>query len=471
MIKLSLTVTVSGFPDPPYSWRMEMCRTLQFVGLFAVVLFAIGCNEKADAPPTGPELHTGLTTSSGCDVGHIGQLANSFFKTPRQQAARPLVDALAASTPYSLSAKNAGFDIMAEMEGAVNDVPTTVADPVAGSDLINHLLLCMYNPSTEAASYPASFPDTFTVALTPSLTGAFGHRASGTAPVYARTTSIFPKYTFGFSAVGPAGSWGVVAPNVNTPSRVVFYGRPATTGTNFDPLTYDWRTIPHNASFDPDIIIAVCVEAEGNTLMLNEQSVAILSFVDAAFLDPASNCSPTTTALLDGNRSFQLARRLIRVGTGLFTPAPLMAAALSPGGVGGRSSKCCSKVGTKDVPSVSATLSNVKSRIQVNTERFSVLATAKSGADFVNGTKFTLSTTVNSGTPTSIRVAPPGTPCNLGVLPVGITGSGTNSVGTYLFTNLCFTNTGNVYIIGTANIEDRNDTPVTAKSNKINVIP
>jgi hypothetical protein len=52
-------------------------------------------------------------------------------------------------------------------------------------------------------------------------------------------------------------------------------------------------------------------------------------------------------------------------------------------------------------------------------------------------------------------------------VPEGITGTGTNSAGTYLFTNLCFTNTGNVYIVGTANVEGRDDTPVTAKSNKI----
>ena len=445
-----------------------MCRTLKYIGLFAAVLLAMGCTEKEEAPPTGPELHTVLTTASGCDVGHIAQLANSFFRPPRQQTAKSLVDDLAASSPYSLAAKNRGFDIMAEMDGALTDDPTTVADPAAGSDLINHLLLCMYNPTTEAASYPASFPDTFTVALTPSLTGAFGHRASGTAPVYARTTSI--SADVGFSAVAPEGSWGVVAPNVNTPARVVFYGRPATTGSSFDAQTYDWRTIPHNASFNPDIIIAVCVDATGNTLMLNEQGVAILAFVDAAFLDPAS-CSPTTTALLGENRPFQLARRLIRIGTGLFTPAPLMAAAVSPGGVGGRSSKCCSKVGTQNVETVSLTLSSVKTPIKVNTERFSFTATTKSGSDPVNGTKISLETSTNNGTPTTIRVAPLGQPCSSGIPPVGITGTGGNEAGTYVFTNLCFTNTGSVFIKATADVEQRSDTPVTKNSNKINVKP
>ena len=38
-------------------------------------------------------------------------------------------------------------------------------------------------------------------------------------------------------------------------------------------------------------------------------------------------------------------------GSRLISPAPLMAAVLNPGGVGGRSTKCCSKVGFADVPS------------------------------------------------------------------------------------------------------------------------
>jgi hypothetical protein len=440
-----------------------MSWPLRYLAVGAFGFFAIGCSEKAEGPPTGPEFHTILNTSSPCDFQHIGQLANSFFKPPRQQVVKGLVDTLAAKSLYSVAEKNAGFDIMLAMDSALNvDAPSTVADPAAGSNLINHLLLCMYNPTSEAGAYPASFPDTFNVALTASLTGAFAHRTSGTAPVYARSATS----TFGFSGIAPLSpGWGVTG----TPARVVFYGRPATTGTSVDPLTYDWRTIPHNASFNPEIIVAVCVDAQatGNTtLMLNEQGVAVLSFVDAGFLPPPA-CSSSNTALLGGNRPFQLARGLIGLGSRLFTPTPLMAAVLNPGGVGGTSKRCCSKVGVKPVPSVSATLSNVKNRIQANIERFSLLVTAKAGTDFVNGTKFTLSTTVNSGTNTSVRVALPGTPCSQGAVPEGITGTGTNSAGTYLFTNLCFTNTGNVYIVGTANVEGRDDTPVTAKSNKI----
>jgi hypothetical protein len=444
-----------------------MSWPLRYSPIVAFALFAMGCSEKADGPPTGPEFHTVLSKSSGCDLQHVGQLANSFFKPPRQQTVKGYVDALAGSALYSSAAKNSGFDIMLAIDSALNvDVPATVGTATVGSDLINHLLLCMFNPTSEPGAYPASFPDTFTVALTPSLTGAFAHRNTGTAPVYARSATS----TFGFSGIAPLSpGWGVTG----SPARVVFYGRPATTSTSIDALTYDWRTIPHNANFNPDIIVAVCVDAQatGNTtLMLNEQGVAVLAFVDAGFLPPPA-CSSSNTALLGGNRPFQLARGLIGFGSRLLTPSPLMAAVLNPGGVGGRSSKCCSKVGTKNVPSASLTLSTVKTPIKVNTERFSLTATAKAGTDLVNGTKITLATSTNNGTPTSILVAAPGAACSSGVPPVGTTGTAGNATGTFVFTNLCFTNTGSVFISGTTDVEGRADTPATGVSNKINVKP
>ncbi|MFL5448745.1 MAG: hypothetical protein ACJ8AX_09360, partial [Gemmatimonadales bacterium] len=143
-----------------------MSWPLRYLAIGAVGFLAIGCSEKAEGPPTGPEFHTILDKFSSCDVQHIGQLANSFFSPPRQQAVKGLVDGLAAAQVHSLAAKTAGFDIMAQMEEAVKEVSS--GSPAAGSDLVNHLLLCLYDPTSEAGAYPASFPDTFNVALTSS---------------------------------------------------------------------------------------------------------------------------------------------------------------------------------------------------------------------------------------------------------------------------------------------------------------
>jgi hypothetical protein len=437
---------------------------LRYLAIGAVGFFVIGCSEKADGPPTGPEFHTITPTTTVCDVGHISQLANSFFQQPRQGTVKNLVDLLATETFYSPQAKNTGFDIMAQIEGAVNDA--TSGDPAVGSNLMNHLLLCMYNPSSEATSYPETFPEDFTVSLTPASHGAFGER-SGASPAAVLSRPFSATYT---GIAPPEGStgWGVT----NSPARVVLYGRPAPV-TPDDQKTYDWRSIPHNANFSPGIIIGFCVDPIANpTTMVLEQGVAVLAFTNAYFLQPGvgGNCS-SGLGLVQGTSPFQLAHRLLRFGTDLLAPRPLMATVLTSGS-GGTKSKCCSIVGPKDVPSASGALSNVSpNRIKVNTGRFSITATAMSGTDPVNGTKVTLSTAVNNGANSSIRSAPLGTPCSQGVAPEGITGTGTNLPGQYVFNNLCFTNTGNIYVFGTFNVEGRNDTPVTVKSNKINVIP
>src|SRR6266702_1545400 len=98
-----------------------MSGPMRYVLILAPALFAIGCSEKADGPPTGPDFHIVLSKSSGCDFSHLGQLANSFLKPPAQQTAKTKVDEMTAFGAYSATAKNDGFDIMALMEGAVNN--------------------------------------------------------------------------------------------------------------------------------------------------------------------------------------------------------------------------------------------------------------------------------------------------------------------------------------------------------------
>ena len=59
-----------------------MSWPLRYLAIGTVGFFAIGCSEKAEGPPTGPEFHTVVNKFSSCDVQHIGQLANSFFSPP-----------------------------------------------------------------------------------------------------------------------------------------------------------------------------------------------------------------------------------------------------------------------------------------------------------------------------------------------------------------------------------------------------
>jgi hypothetical protein len=458
-----------------------MSWPLRCLAISAFGFFAIGCSEKADGPPTGPEFHTITPTTSVCDVGHTSQLANSYFGPGRQQAVKKLVDSLAvlsasALTKYTVDAKNMGFDIMAQIEGAVND--GTSGDPAVGSDLMNHLLLCMYNPTTEAASYPETFPESFTVSLTQTASahGAFGQRSgTSTSPVLSRPTSA--PYT-GVAPPTSSTQWGNVV--TSTPARVVFYGRPVT--SDLTNQTYEWKSIPHNVGINPYVIIGFCVDQATNpTTMVLEQSTGttvVQAFADAYFLNPAAagTCSPNL-ALLDRANPFQLAHRLLRLGTDLVTPSPLMAAVLSPGGVGSKT-KCCSKFNPTNVPSVSLTVSpnvggapSIPTPLKVNTGRFALTATTKSGNVPLNGARITLTTGNNNGTPTSVRIADPTNGCAAGKPAVGVTGEDGNQAGTYAFTNLCITSTGGVFVTMTANVDDRADQPVSLISNKVKVIP
>jgi hypothetical protein len=431
---------------------------LRYLAIGAVGFFVIGCSEKADGPPTGPSFHTVISTASGCDVGHTSQLANSFFAQPRQGVVKNLVDLLGSQAPYSSAAKNTGFDIMAQIEGAVND--GTSGDPAVGSNLVNHLLLCMFNPSSEATSYPETFPENFTVSLTPTNAahGAFGERSdTSKAPVFSRPTSA--PYT---GIAPPEGStWQSIIPS--DPQRVVFYGRPATPA---DGQTYDWRSIPHNANFSPNIIIGFCVNpSTDTTAMIVEKNVAVLAFAYAYFLSPPS-CS-SDLAALGATNPFQLAHRLLRFGTDLLAPRPLMAAVLLTGS-GGTKSKCCSKVAPQDVPS--AALKFVPDPPFANVQagkNFAVQVQATAGGLGVNGDCITLTAVNNNGINTTLSGAnncgAPGTPSSR-------TTTVNNVAGIAQF---CVNDpkTGTITLVATGNIENRNDTPSTAKSKKLNVKP
>src|SRR5689334_18976617 len=329
--------------------------------------------------------------------------------------------------------------------------------------MINHLLLCMYNPAPdkELSSYPETFPEDFSVALTPASHGAFGER-SGTSvsPVFSRP--ITNPYT---GIAPPSGSsWQSIIPAGVAPQRVVFYGSPATPANG---QTYDWRSIPHNATFNPNIIIGFCVDPGAHpTSMVFEKDVAVLAFADAYFLAPPS-CSSDLAAL--ASNPFQLAHRLLHFGTSILAPRPLMAAVLLTGS-GGTKSKCCSKVGPQDVPS--APLKFVPDPPFANVQagrNFAVQVQATAGGLGVNGDCITLGAVNNNGTNTDLLGAK-----NCNPDPLAGPSSRTTTVnGVAGIAQFCVNDpkTGTITLVATGNIENRPDQTSTAKSKKLNVKP
>src|SRR6185295_2800369 len=137
-------------------------------------------------------------------------------------------------------------------------------------------------------------PDTMNlrIALTPSLHGAFAVKPGSSTDATDTATVRSRPVSQPFSGVIPNKPWAQVVVG-NSPARVLIYGRPGS-----DDQHYDWKSLPHNATFD-SVVVAVCVDA-GTTLLLNEQNVGALPFVDVAgpvFGSPDVGCSTSSAAL------------------------------------------------------------------------------------------------------------------------------------------------------------------------------
>jgi hypothetical protein len=325
--------------------------------LMAAVAAASGCGDQQQQLPSAPEYHIITDTSSGCDSTHLKQLVNTYFTAPRQQVVRNLLSSMFAQVAFSSTAKNIGFDVLANMDTVVSS--GVAGDSSVGSNLVNHLILCMYNPTSEAASYPATFPDTFTVALSPSLHGAFSVRG-GTADA-PKAPVLSRPVTNPFSGFGPprhtltlipltfdTTAWATMLGGNPAPKRVLVYGRPGSTSHS-----YNWKTLPHDAAFDPQAIVGVCLDAlaaPNSQTVLNEENVGLLPFVDAYFLDPAT-CS--SVALRNTGWGPTLAaKRLVKFGADLLSPRSLWATNALVDGLGGTTGGVRSEFGPLDVDHV-----------------------------------------------------------------------------------------------------------------------
>ena len=98
----------------------------------------------------------------------------------------------------------------------------------------------------------------------------------------------------------PTATWMASLSHVVTPSRVLFYGQPAT-----DPYSYEWKAIPANATFDPALVIGLC--DPGDTYMVYESNGSILAYTDAYFL--SGKCPTTMGSLSVWQRPFAFATR------------------------------------------------------------------------------------------------------------------------------------------------------------------
>jgi hypothetical protein len=437
--------------------------------LMTAAAVASGCGDQQQSVPSAPEYHIITGTTSGCDSTHLKQLVNTYFTAPRQQVVRNLLSSMFSQPAFSSTAKNFGFDILANMDTVVSS--GVAGDSSVGSNLVNHLILCMYNPTTEAASYPAIFPDTFTVALSPSLHGAFSVRG-GTADA-PKAPVLSRPVTNPFSGVGPprdtltvspltfdTTAWATMLGGNPAPKRVLVYGRPGST-----TQSYNWKTLPHDAAFDPQAIVGVCLDAlaaPNLQTMLNEENVGLLPFVDAYFLNPVT-CS--SVALRNTRWGPTLvAKRLARFGADLLSPRSLWATNALVDGLGGTNGGIRSEFGPLDVDHVTLqfvqqpTSTTVKSTI---TPPVTILATAfltAGGTKPIPNVSITVSAVNNNGATVVLS---------------GTTTQITNSSGIATYSDLSLNKTGGYQLVVTkAQVGGRPAIPVgSATSTKFNIAP
>jgi hypothetical protein len=369
-------------------------------------------------------------------------LANHYFGGPEAKVVRGIISAMQSSGAFTTPAIDSGFSVLAHVAA---NIKSGNSDAGNASSLTNGLLACMFsNP----ADLPATFPENFTVAVTPADSGGYDVRGGASdlaGPVFSRPVPG------SFSGVAPSGSntWpGILSGNV-APKRIFVYGEPG-----FLPHTYDWRVIPRTTVFSPVAVVGVCLDANSNATSLLHENNALLPFQDAAFL-------PVCNGFASGPWTSPLLAQLGHWGLALFGPATLSAtSSMNPGGLAGSTGSIHSVFGPEVVDTVTLTFAVQPTDVAANqiiTPPVVVLATEVGTTTPVPNVVITLTTLNNNGTPALLSGTLTGT---------------TDATGTVTFADLSQSKTGGYLLVATASVNGRPAIAVpTVNSTRFNVRP
>ena len=377
-----------------------MHRRLIVAGAVAAAVAAglgiVACTDRREPVPAAPSFSNGPGTDpTSCDFSNVTSLVIAYFPGgQRQNTVKDLVTAMDAADDFSATARDRAFDIMTHIDTVVTN--GTAGDPATGSNLVNALIYCMYAPTVaaELAHRPETFPEDFTVELDPDLHGAFGVRGGATDPLSAPVLSRPLATAFSGVSTGGDSNWVTTVIGNASPERVLFYGRPVPDSAD----QYEWKTLPHDATFDPAIVVGFCLDDFAYpTSMVEMRPGGVLAFQGVEFL-PAG-CS--NTALLRSGWQGTLAS-LARFGAELFGPRPLWATIVSPGGLGGTTGGIGSKFKPRDLQGtggVTLTFTQEPPGILKVNETFTVQVRATTGTTNVAGVSVKLGAFNNNGTP------------------------------------------------------------------------
>jgi len=374
-------------------------RTIVLLAV-AAGLGVVACSERQERLPAAPSFH-GTTLPhppTGCNISNLKTLVLEYFPSPRRFVVKDLVTDMDNAADFSPAARAKAFDIMAHVDTVVS-ANTAVGTPATGSNLVNGLIFCMYDPNVpaELAHRPTTFPEDFNTELTFGLHGAFGVRGGTSDPASAPVLSR-PLAT-AFSGVAPGGtlpSWVATVIGNASPERVLIYGRPVPGESDH----YEWKTLPHDATFNPGVVVGLCLDdVTFPTSMVEMQNAGVLPFQAVTFLP--TGCS--NTALLESGWGRTLAS-VARFGAELFGPRPLWATTtVSPGGLGGSAGGIRSEFGPLDLTATAGgvTLTFIlqpPATVKVN-QQFTVKVRATSGTSTVGGVSVNLEQFNDNGVP------------------------------------------------------------------------
>jgi hypothetical protein len=438
-----------------------MHRWISSSAVLAVVLANFGCGDRNPEPssPTAPRI-AAKTVASSCNFNSLSFLANKYFPSSSERnVVKAIIGAMETAGAFTTETQDSGFSVLAHVAA---NVDAGNPDSTDASTLANGLLSCMYS---DPAALPATFPENFLTATDPNSSGAFQVRGKAadnlTAPVYNR------PYVAPFSVIAPptGSDWPGVLGTNPAPRRILVYGR---AGSN--PYTYDWKVIPRNTTFDPQIVVGVCVDAGiAATSMLNEEHVGLLSFVLVSEAILPATCSPQVV-LRQPSAALRFARRVTH---GLFDVPAAWAYA---GGVGGSTGGIQSEFSALALFGVNVTFT-VQPPKNVTvcatppcgsgfSTTVNASSTTPSGTFTVGGTTLHLVVLNNNGTPTDLYQCT-GTSCTND--PVATT----DNAGNATFSGLFITNTGAARLVVTNGaVNGRGAIAVgSATSRKLNVNP
>lgn len=295
-------------------------------------VIVMACVDQRPDVPTGPVATvTAPTTVPKCNLSGTNQLVSQYFNSSDARTVRGLINQISAAGAGRVIARDRGFDIIALI--AAKAQAGTGGAASAASALINKLTPCMFR---DLAEFPETYPEDYTVAVTTAAHGGLGVRGGAADP---DTDAVLSRGSF--SGVGPqvGVTWASTLGGNAPPARIALYGRPGSTTT-----TYDWKVLPRNATFNPPVLIGVCVDNTIETTgLMHEEHVGLLSFAEAYFLDPET-CASASSRSAISTFTQQLAQLLL--------PRALMASGATRG-IGGSSGGIGSEFGVRDVPNVS----------------------------------------------------------------------------------------------------------------------